>query len=218
MDIFRELDKLEPAPLEKARIFALLSKLRFYKNEIDKKYINELTTTLLALGMNQYISLLQNQLRRCSRNDWKYEFNRYKNDYENSLINYVSKEINSYSNWDVVDAQKLVEWAEITGACLVAIDMKANQIRKFLDGIRKIELNCKNIAPEDFKPEELVMLKIHLAYAAGRESAVKPFMTVMNLAIDCIGTGSEGYMDFKKFVKFMEGIVAYHKFYGGSDL
>jgi CRISPR-associated protein Csm2 len=126
------------------------------------------------------------------------------------------KDIGELSN------KELIEYGEIVGAYLVAINLKTNQIRKFLDAIRQLENNVVRKIVEkgekEFSKEELLLLKVHLAYAAGREGRVKPFMRVVNAVIDnAREKGEEGFEDFKKVVKFIESIIAYHKFYGGKE-
>lgn len=130
--------------------------------------------------------------------------------------------IKSKKDMGELSNKELIEYGEIVGAYLVAINLKTNQIRKFLDAIRQLENNVVRKVVEkgekDFSKEELLLLKVHLAYAAGREGKVKPFMRVVNAVIDkAREKGKEGFEDFKKVVKFIESIIAYHKFYGGKE-
>ena len=57
------------------------------------------------------------------------------------------------------------------------------------------------------------MLKPKLAYAAGRQDEVKPLMTVLDPCMDRVRSRD----DFDRFAKFVESIVAYHKYHGGRD-
>ena len=60
-------------------------------------------------------------------------------------------------------------------------------------------------------------MKIHLAYAAARQRRqVQPLADVLSLAIDRIRPGEAGREDFEKFLRFVEGVIAYHRFYGGD--
>lgn len=112
----------------------------------------------------------------------------------------------------------LIRWAQILALVLVAQNLKTSQIRKFLSGVRGTEVQVKRKPTEEFSRQEVVFLKVHLAYAKSRQEAVKPLMEVMTAAIDCIREeGREGLADFLQFVRFVEAVVAYHRFYGGSE-
>ena len=104
------------------------------------------------------------------------------------------------------------------------IDLKTNQIRKFLTAVNtvtgKIDIyrtknDLTNKLPEDLAAE-VKYLKIKIAYQAGREKSVKTFVEKAGLIswIDEIGDNVEKYEEFAKYV---EALVAYHKFYGGKD-
>lgn len=112
----------------------------------------------------------------------------------------------------------MIEFSQITAVYAVAIGLKTNQIRKFLDSIRKLQNSIQKKAKDEFTNQELILLKVYLAYAKARQEQVKPFMMVVNSAIDKVrDKGEEGYNDFQKLVKFIEAIIAYHKYFGGDD-
>lgn len=59
-------------------------------------------------------------------------------------------------------------------------------------------------------------LKVRLVYECGRERVVKRFVEragLLNL-LNNIGDSKE---NFKKFARYMEALVAYHRFLGGQD-
>ena len=98
------------------------------------------------------------------------------------------------------------------------------QIRKFLAAVSSIsnkvniyKLHNYNaeVVPQDLA-DEISYLKILLIYQAGREKAVKEFAEQTALAewINYIGNSIEKY---EKFAKYVEALVAYHKYYGGKD-
>ena len=104
------------------------------------------------------------------------------------------------------------------------INLKTNQIRKFLTAVNtvtgKIDVyrakhDLTNQLPDDLAAE-VKYLKIKIAYQAGREKAVKDFVNKAALIqwIDSIGNSVEKYEEFAKYV---EALVAYHKYYGGKD-
>jgi len=107
--------------------------------------------------------------------------------------------------------EAIVEIADKLGKFLKNKGLKTTQIRRFLDGIRRIDAAADK---DHFKRDDVVLLKPKLAYAAGRDQRkVKPLMEVLNPAIDAV---KDDYNDFKKLINLIESIVAYHKFYGGE--
>jgi len=94
-----------------------------------------------------------------------------------------------------------------------AIDLKMNQIRRFLVAARKIETEIKSKSFEAVS-DTIVLLRPKLAYAAGREQKVVPLMNVLDPAIKSAAQSRE---NFKKFLKLIESIIAFHKYYGGKN-
>ncbi|WP_304230904.1 type III-A CRISPR-associated protein Csm2, partial [Phascolarctobacterium succinatutens] len=104
------------------------------------------------------------------------------------------------------------------------IDVTTSQIRKFLTAVNvvrnKVDLyKAKNKGAESLSKEltaEIKFLKVNLLYQAGRTAAVEQFMTIskLDVIIDSIGDSLSGFV---KFTKYVEALVAYHKFLGGKD-
>lgn len=116
-----------------------------------------------------------------------------------------------------------VEWAKSFGEFLQTDDRKnrgtkpltTSQIRKFFGELKRIQA-----APDKYQ-EDIPMLKAKLAYAVGRdiknnrqESKIKEFYEELEKGIDYIRKGNKE--DLVRFVKLVESVVAYHKFYGGK--
>lgn len=104
------------------------------------------------------------------------------------------------------------------------LDLKTNQIRKFLTAVNtvtgKIEIyrakhDLTNQLPDELA-SEVKFLKVKIAYQAGRDWDVKSFVQKSEIMtmIDTIGNSVERYEEFARYV---EALVAYHKFYGGKD-
>lgn len=103
-------------------------------------------------------------------------------------------------------------------------NLKTNQIRKFLTAVNTVtgKIDIYRVKSEQALtlPEELAAevkyLKIKIAYQAGRERSVKEFVEKAELIrwIDEVGNSVERY---EQFAKYVEALVAYHKFYGGRD-
>lgn len=98
------------------------------------------------------------------------------------------------------------------------------QIRKFLTAVNAVtgEMEQYRLLQKGSKlPEDLRMqvkfLKVKLAYQIGRMGTpVKDFNDKAELMdwIDGIGDSVEKY---QKFARYVEALVAFHKFYGGKD-
>ena len=124
----------------------------------------------------------------------------------------VAHHLRGLEKFSKLNADELDKFSNKMGEQLKNGGLKTSQIRKFLAAVRSIQNKVKK--GEHFDREEIVLLKPKLAYAAGRQPReVKPLMTVLNPAIDKV----RDKLDFDKFVRFVEGIVAYHKYYGGGD-
>lgn len=129
-----------------------------------------------------------------------------------------------FENFDVVtEAEKAIKELQYKDR-YNKIDVTTSQIRKFLTAVNvvrnKVDLyKAKNKGAEALSKEltaEIKFLKVNLLYQAGRTDAVKQFMTVskLDVIIDSIG---DSLARFVKFTKYVEALVAYHKFLGGRD-
>lgn len=131
-----------------------------------------------------------------------------------------------FENFDVVtEAEKAIEGLKYKDKNnRDRIDVATSQIRKFLTAVNvvrnKVDLyKAKNKGAEALSKEltaEIKFLKVNLLYQAGRTAAVKQFMTVSKLDIIIDGIG-DSLARFVKFTKYVEALVAYHKFLGGRD-
>ncbi len=122
----------------------------------------------------------------------------------------IAEEIRKISTLKDFYGETLVKNAETLGKFFAEKKLTTNQIRKFLDAVNRLKLR-KQKEPLNFR-DEAMMIKPQLAYAAERQKVVKPFMRVINACIDKV----QDEKDLEIFVKFVEAIVAYHKYYGGE--
>lgn len=106
----------------------------------------------------------------------------------------------------------------------LVIELKTNQIRKILTvvNILKNKVDIYKIANPQAKKldEELQMeiefLRVNMSYQAGRDNLVREFIEkadLLNMVKDINGD----IKAFEKFCKYVEALVAFHKFYGGQD-
>lgn len=100
-------------------------------------------------------------------------------------------------------------------------NMKTAQLRRFFGAIKSIERTIEEDNSEkawDEVEAEFYLLKPKIAYAKGRKLIPEEFYQVLKVSLNKInvGTNEDKIENFKRFVKFLESIVAYHKFYGGD--
>lgn len=100
-------------------------------------------------------------------------------------------------------------------------NMKTTQLRRFFGAIKLIERTIEEENSEkawDEVEAEFYLLKPKIAYAKGRKLISEEFYQVLKVSLNKIdvGTNQEKIENFKRFVKFLESIVAYHKFYNGD--
>ena len=104
--------------------------------------------------------------------------------------------------------EPLVKAAQDLGNRLERRGLKTSQIRKVYGAVKKIQMS------DEFRQNDLIMLKPKLAYAAAREDAVSDLKDALTQAIDKVGDDQNR---FKNFVDFFEATLAYHKDAGGRD-
>lgn len=132
-------------------------------------------------------------------------------------------------NFQSIAPERLVDISYGIGEKL-SKPLKMNQIRRFLDALRKIEQNYYQMDSEkdpskreQYKERikhKLTMLRPKLAYAVGRaekeqKEILKSLMKVLEPAIKSAAANPE--KAFEKLLRFMESIIAYHRFYGGGN-
>lgn len=112
------------------------------------------------------------------------------------------------------------------------ISLSVSQIRKFLTAVNllknKVDIYKYNTLKNTYKAPtelsedlavEIKFLRVNILYQVGRDSrngTLKKFVELAQLdkIISDIGTDIN---KFYQFCKYMEALVAFHKFYGGKD-
>ena len=99
------------------------------------------------------------------------------------------------------------------------IHLTASKIRNLLSMISEIYNLAVHEPGKELSIEvqgRIQYLKMRFVYEAGREKTVKDFVDRANILqyIDQIGNNREKFLLFSRY---MEALVAYHKFYGGRD-
>lgn len=114
---------------------------------------------------------------------------------------------------------EIVAKADEVAQMLIKDKLKTGQIRNFYSAVTRMRTDFVN-REEGYRQmleKDLTMLKPKLAYAAGRQTAVRAtFYPTMRNAIDGIIKSNYDDTALDNFFMFAESIVAYHKFYGGE--
>ena len=128
-----------------------------------------------------------------------------------SIVDEVAQELEKLNNMGELQAEDLVEYADKVGKFLESKGLKTSQIRKFLDAVNQIKARSFR---ERFDFErEAILLRPKLAWAAGgQKKQVEPLMRVLDPCMKRV----KDEKDFANFARFVEAIVAYHRFYGGD--
>ena len=98
--------------------------------------------------------------------------------------------------------------------------LNTNQIRNVLDLINGVSEKIALHTSEDIScfKDQIAYVRVKLAYFYGKEQGkgVKDFIEKSKLIelVLCVGTSKQRYQIFAKYV---EALVAFHKFYGGKD-
>lgn len=110
------------------------------------------------------------------------------------------------------------------------IALKTTQIRKFLTAVNvlrnKVDVYCaQNVGIKTLSKElaiEVKFLKVSAFYLVGREKSgtyvgpVEDFVKKAKLEEKILHIG-DNIAAFEKFCKYIEALVAFHKYYGGKD-
>jgi CRISPR-associated protein Csm2 len=123
-------------------------------------------------------------------------------------------------NLSTMDTPEIVQKAENMALQFTRDKLKTNQIRNFYSAItrmRAVYEQAEEGKGYERVKNQLIMLRPKLAYAAGRQTAVRanfyPFMTT---AIQSIEQASDKSKSIENFFLLVESVVAYHKFHGGE--
>jgi CRISPR-associated protein Csm2 len=94
--------------------------------------------------------------------------------------------------------------------------MTTTQLRNFFSEIRRIQANEKNLGSSW---TDIYLLKPKLAYASARVESqynrIHDFARILGAMLDEVSQGKQPQY-FVNFAKFVQAVVAYHKFYGGK--
>ena len=96
--------------------------------------------------------------------------------------------------------------------------IKTNQLRNLYGTVQHIRVRAGRPDPDTVDiNRRLIFLKPKLAYASGRQQALRPLRDFLVKAIDSVVNSEDPAKARDNFFILMESIVAYHKFHGGRD-
>lgn len=102
---------------------------------------------------------------------------------------------------------------------LIRQGFTTSKIRNILSMVSELYNELLHDKDETLKPEyveRIRYLRVRLVYESGRESAVGAFVRGANLIEYLKGIG-ESRAQFIRYARYMEALVAYHRFLGGKD-
>lgn len=118
-----------------------------------------------------------------------------------------------------ISTKDLVEYANTIGRYLSpdGVNLSTNQIRKFLDAVNRLDNLRQKDGFEGMK-DEIHLLRPQIAYAVGKAGKPdKKAIESLRKVLECCFSKIKIEDDFKRFVKFVEAIIAYHKYYDGKE-
>ena len=138
--------------------------------------------------------------------------------FDNDIL-YILKEIGELKTLKEMDVKKMANENGYADKLALRLKgrMKTTQLRRFFSAIKEIDTDLKEKSWEEIEAK-FYLLKPKLAYAKGRKLIPEEFHEVVKISMNKIDIGetNEKIENYKRFVQFLESIVAYHKFHGGD--
>lgn len=97
--------------------------------------------------------------------------------------------------------------------------LTTSQIRNLLSMVNKIDNKIRRTNSNDLSNDvlsDIQYLRVRFAYEAGRNTDVKKFVDDAGILNELKNIGKDK-SKFYDFMKYMEALVAFHRFHGGND-
>lgn len=110
------------------------------------------------------------------------------------------------------DAESIISFGDLLGRYLNEKEVKISQIRRFIDELQRI----KNMQNPDL--DRVKFIKVKLVYAVGRadrkdqEKGLKEFEQCVSYCLENL----KSVEDMHQLIRFVETVIAYHRYYGGN--
>lgn len=118
-----------------------------------------------------------------------------------------------------ITEENYVDTAETVICELNNIKLTTTQIRKILSMVSEIYNDVTHERGERLSQESnarIQYLRMRIAYESGRTNDVRQFVKKSDL-LNMLKSVQGSKKRFLLFAKYMEALVAYHRFYGGKD-
>lgn len=136
---------------------------------------------------------------------------------EEAELNQAIERIRALNGLASISAADMITWAEHLGRHLKNEGLRTSQIRRFLGAVAKIHVGNKKQQSANFSKNDVLYLKVYLAYATARQAATEYLMRLVCPMIDKVRDGQNGVKDFEVLSRFAQAVVAYHRYYGGNE-
>ena len=134
---------------------------------------------------------------------------------QETKIEKIIQKIKSLQNLSQLDEKEIAEEGGYAEQIAEEVkDIKTTQLRKFFSEIKKNERELKEKGWKSIEGS-FYMMRPNLAYAKARKLVPDPFFKLMNACMKQVDKGDEEQKkeNYKRFVQFLEAIVAYHKYH-----
>lgn len=119
---------------------------------------------------------------------------------------------------DTISPKQINEIAENAAEKLMQDSVKTSQIRNVYGAITKIRQDFDAEKRYEAIEMDLVLLKPKVAYAAGRQKAVrKNFYPLIKEAVEAVEASHKKDVAVQNFLRLMESVVAYHRFFDPNN-
>ncbi len=135
-----------------------------------------------------------------------------------SKIDDIIRKIDGLQNLGELDEKTIAEengYAESVAADRdIKKRLKTTQLRKIFDRVKTIERKLNEDGWDAVQPD-FYMLRPELAYAKARKLIPEQFFMLMNACMKQVdkGNNEQKKKNYARFVRFLEAIVAYHKYH-----
>ncbi|MFZ2071655.1 MAG: type III-A CRISPR-associated protein Csm2 [Halobacteriota archaeon] len=151
-----------------------------------------------------------------------YRQNKRRDDFrQETEIEKIIQKIGNLQNLSQLDEKDIAEeggYAEQIAKAREVKDLKTTQLRKFFSEIKVNERKLKEKGWDGIKAD-FYMMRPNLAYAKARKLVPDPFFKLINACMKQVDKGDDEQKkeNYKRFVQFLEAIIAYHKYYHGGS-
>jgi len=128
------------------------------------------------------------------------------------ILNILNK-INNLKKLSDLSYEDIDIYGEKLGEVMSDVGLTTTQMRRIYSTIIDIKRKVERGLEKDTLISQLYILRPWLAYTAGRNKRAKLLCDIIRMSINKV----KDTEDLDKLHKFMQAILAYHKYHGGRD-